>query len=170
MTYQDTSPPNQALQNIKTEQEAQMLAELPAYDPADLPQLPVEGAEDTGQKSTMERAVEEIKLRFSPIANPVLEVMNAVNAGVYGTAFDLAVAPYELATGETVDRPSQVKNQTYMPDPEDAEILDKGAFYASMGMGINAAARVAVGQFGKNMALNAGARSGFNPVTGKPFV
>ena len=81
---------NQALQNIKTEQEAQMLAELPAYDPADLPQLPVEGAEDTGQKSTMERAVEEIKLRFSPIANPVLEVMNAVNAGVYGTAFDLA--------------------------------------------------------------------------------
>jgi len=160
---------NQALQNIKTEQEAQMLAELPAYDPADLPQLPVEGAEDTGQKSTMERAVEEIKLRFSPIANPVLEVMNAVNAGVYGTAFDLAVAPYELATGETVDRPSQVKNQTYMPDPEDAEILDKGAFYASMGMGINAAARVAVGQFGKNMALNAGARSGFNPVTGKPF-
>jgi len=162
--------PNQSLQNIKTEQEAQMLAELPAYDPADLPQLPVEGAEDTGQKSTMERAVEEIKLRFSPIANPVLEVMNAVNAGVYGTAFDLAVAPYELATGETVDRPSQVKNQTYMPDPEDAEILDKGAFYASMGMGINAAARVAVGQFGKNMALNAGARSGFNPVTGKPFV
>jgi hypothetical protein len=161
--------PNQSLQNLKTEQEAQMLAELPAYDPADLPQLPVEGAEDTGQKSTMERAVEEIKLRFSPIANPVLEVMNAVNAGVYGTAFDLAVAPYELATGETVDRPSQVKNQTYMPDPEDAEILDKGAFYASMGMGINAAARVAVGQFGKNMALNAGARSGFNPVTGKPF-
>ena len=45
--------PNQSLQNLKTEQEAQMLAELPAYDPADLPQLPVEGAEDTGQKSTM---------------------------------------------------------------------------------------------------------------------
>ena len=162
--------PNQSLQNLKTEQEAQMLAELPAYDPTDLPQLPVEGAEDTGQKSTMERAVEEIKQRFSPIANPVLEVMNAVNAGIYGTAFDLVVAPYELATGETVDRPSQVKNQTYMPDPEDAEILDKGAFYASMGMGINAAARVAVGQFGKNMALNAGARSGFNPATGMPFV
>lgn len=161
--------PNQSLQNLKTEQEAQMLAELPAYDPADLPQLPVEGAEDTGQKSTMERAVEEIKYRFAPIANPVLEVMNAINSGIYGTAFDLVVAPYELATGETVDRPSQVKNQTYMPDPEDAEFLDKGAFYASMGMGINAAARVAVGQFGKNMAINAGTRAGFNPVTGKPF-
>ena len=160
---------NQALQNIKTEQEAQMLAELSTFDPADLPELPVEGVKDTGQKPTMERAVEEIKQRFSPIANPVLEVMNAVNAGIYGTAFDLAVAPYEIATGETVDRPTQVKNQTYMPDPEDAEFLDKGVFYASMGMGINAAARVAVGQFGKNMALNAGTRSGFNPVTGKPF-
>jgi hypothetical protein len=162
--------PNQSLQNLKTEQEAQMLAELPAYDPDELPELPVEGVKDTGQKPTMERAVEEIKQRFSPIANPVLEVMNAVNAGIYGTAFDLAVAPYEIATGETVDRPTQVKNQTYMPDPEDAEFLDKGVFYASMGMGINAAARVAVGQFGKNMALNAGTRSGFNPVTGEPFV
>tara|TARA_R110000787_G_scaffold274732_1_gene382821 strand:+ start:1065 stop:3971 length:2907 start_codon:yes stop_codon:yes gene_type:complete len=161
--------PNQALENLKVEQEAQMLAELPPFDPNELPTLPTEGAVDTGQKTTTERAKEEIKQRFAPVVNPVLEVMNAVNAGIYGTAFDLAVSPYEIATGETVDRPTQVKNQTYMPDPEDAEFLDKGAFYATMGMGINSAARLAVNQFGKNMALNAGTRSGFNPTTGKPF-
>ena len=161
--------PNQALEKLKIEQEAQMLAELPPFDPNELPTLTTEGGVNTGQKTTMESAKEEIKQRFSPIVNPVLEVMNAVNAGIYGTVFDLAVAPYEIATGETVDRPTQVKNQTYMPDPEDAEFLDKGAFYASMGIGINSAARFAVGQFGKNMALNAGARSGFNPATGKPF-
>ena len=162
--------PNQRLQELRAEQEAQMLAELPAFNPAELPELPVEGSEDTGQKSTMVKAIEEVKQRFAPIANPVLEVMNAANAGIYGTVFDLVVAPYELATGETVDRPSQVKNQTYMPDPNDAELLDKGTFYATMGLGINSAARIAVGQFGKNMAINAGTRAGYNPVTGKPFV
>ena len=161
--------PNQALQQLKAEQKAQMLADLPPFDPAELPELPTGEWETTGQKTTGERTREDIKRFFEPITNPVLEVMNAVNAGIYGTAFDLAVAPYELATGETVDRPSQVKNQTFMPNPEDAEFLDKGVFYASLGVGINAAARLAVGMLGKNMALKVGTRSGYNPLTGKPF-
>lgn len=162
--------PNQALQKLKTEQEAQMLAELRVEDPAEIPEMPTEGTPDSGQKTTMQRAREEIKQRFAPVVNPVMEVVNAVNAGIYGTAFDLAVAPYEVATGKTVDRPSEIQNQTYVPDLEYSEFLDKGAFYASLGVNINMAARALVNQFGRNMAINSGIRSGFNPATGMPFV
>ena len=161
--------PNQALQKLKTEQEAQMLAELRVEDPAEIPEMPTEGTPDSGQKTAMQRAREEIKQRFAPVVNPVMEVVNAVNAGIYGTAFDLAVAPYEVATGKTVDRPAEIQNQTYVPDLEYSEFLDKGAFYASLGVSINMAARALVNQFGKNMAINSGIRSGYNPVTGKPF-
>lgn len=162
--------PNQALQKLKTEQEAQMLAELRVEDPAEIPEMPTEGTPDSGQKTAMQRAREEIKQRFAPVVNPVMEVVNAVNAGIYGTAFDLAVAPYEVATGKTVDRPAEIQNQTYVPDLEYSEFLDKGAFYASLGVNINMAARSLVNQFGRNMAINSGIRSGYNPVTGKPFV
>lgn len=162
--------PNQALQKLKTEQEAQMLAELRVEDPAEIPEMPTEGTPDSGQKTAMQRARDEIKQRFAPVVNPVMEVVNAVNAGIYGTAFDLAVAPYEVATGKTVDRPAEIQNQTYVPDLEYSEFLDKGAFYASLGVNINMAARALVNQFGRNMAINSGIRSGYNPATGKPFV
>ena len=158
--------PNQELDQRKAELEAQMLASLPPDDPNEIPELPVAGQPDSGQKTTRQKMLEEIKLRFAPIVDPVMEVMNAANAGVYGTAYDLAVAPYEIITGNSVDRPAEVRNQTYMTNPEDAAILDKGVFYASMGIGLNSAARLAVGNLGKNMART---RSGFDPITGKPF-
>ena len=89
-----------------------------------IPEMPTEGNSlILVKKTAMQRAREEIKQRFAPVVNPVMEVVNAVNAGIYGTAFDLAVAPYEVATGKTVDRPAEIQNQTYVPDLEYSEFF-----------------------------------------------
>tara|TARA_R110000823_G_C15943516_1_gene500709 strand:- start:41 stop:2974 length:2934 start_codon:yes stop_codon:yes gene_type:complete len=150
---------NKALVKKATSQQTASLYGAP-NNPDDIPQVTATGSSNkfTG---TPESFADDLKRKLEPIYNPVLEVANATNANFLGTAWDLAFAVPQVAqglfnkltTGEfeytSIDKPSQLTNLQYMPNAEDADILDKGAFYASMGIGMSGMAQQMVGKFGQ---------------------
>tara|TARA_R110001606_G_C15390355_1_gene651469 strand:+ start:1316 stop:4231 length:2916 start_codon:yes stop_codon:yes gene_type:complete len=153
---------NKKLTQIATaQQSAQLAAQAQAQAGiASIPQLPVQGAAPTGNGG--QDVVDDFKRKLAPIYNPVLEVMNATNANFLGSAWDLTLAIPRVAeglynkatTGEldypSYPRPEQLTNLQYVPNAEDADILDKGAFYASLGVGMSAAAQKLIGSFGQS--------------------
>lgn len=153
---------NKKLTQIATaQQSAQLAAQAQAQaGVASIPQLPVQGAAPTGNGG--QGVVDDLKIKLAPIYNPVLEVMNATNANFLGSAWDLTLAIPRVAeglynkatTGEldypSYPRPEQLTNLQYVPNAEDADILDKGAFYASLGVGMSAAAQKLIGSFGQS--------------------
>lgn len=153
---------NKKLTQIATaQQSAQLAAQAQAQaGVASIPQLPVQGAAPTGNGG--QDVVDDFKRKLAPIYNPVLEVMNATNANFLGSAWDLTLAIPRVAeglynkatTGEldypSYPRPEQLTNLQYVPNAEDADILDKGAFYASLGVGMSAAAQKLIGSFGQS--------------------
>jgi hypothetical protein len=162
---------NQELQRLAIQKETEAQEEyeksLLAYDSSELPLLPVEGepvTQGTNRDSKLQETLEGLKHFATPITNPVLEVMNAVNSGIYGTAWDMVVAipqigigAYNKATTGEFDYPSAPKpeaitNQTYVANPDDAEILDKAALYINLGVGMNMAARTYTNKLGQNFA------------------
>lgn len=158
--------PNQALQQKEIEEEMkEYFSVADPENPADLPTLPVEGEPKT-QGGEGQGLLQDVKYRLSPITDPILEVMNAINSSVIGSAWDLAVgvpqvgigAYNKATTGEftypPVKKPVALTNQTFVADPDAAEILDKGALYATMGLGMNLAAKQMVNNLGRNYAKN----------------
>lgn len=154
-------PNNEKLTQIAIAQQSAQLAAQAQEGIASIPQLPVEGeASSTGNGG--QDIVDDLKIKLAPFYNPVLEVMNAANATFLGSAWDLTLAIPRIAgglynkatTGElefpSYPRPSQLTNLQYVPNAEDADILDKGAFYASLGVGMSAAAQKLIGSFGQS--------------------
>lgn len=136
---------------------------------------------------------EDIAYRVSPFVNPVMEVIDAINNTVYGTAFDLLrVATwagttvtgnaqeiiesaitgdeYEYQPGVVLDTPDILKNKSFVDDPEMEAFLDKGGYYAGLGMNINAASRALVNNLGRGMQRWSKSGSRLDPKTGKPFL
>jgi hypothetical protein len=162
--------PNQKIAQLEIKKEIAAQAEyessLPTYSSSDLPSMSGEGetSQGTDRNNKLQKAIEEIRYRASPITNPVMEVMNAVNSGIYGTAWDMVVAipqvgigAYNKATtGEysypSAPKPAALTNQTYVANPDDAEILDKAALYINLGVGMNMAARTYTNKLGQNFA------------------
>ena len=94
---------NQELQRIAIQKETDAIEEykssLTPYDPNELPSLPLEGEalnQGLNRDTKIEEIIKDVKLRTSPLTNPVLEVMNAINSGIIGSAWDLAVAIQKL--------------------------------------------------------------------------
>lgn len=162
---------NQELQRIAIQKETDAIEEykssLTPYDPNELPSLPLEGEalnQGLNRDTKIEEIIKDVKFRTSPLTNPVLEVMNAINSGIIGSAWDLAVAIPQVGigmynkatTGEfdypSIEKPKALTNQTYVANVDDAEILDKGALYVQLGVGMNLAARQLVGSLGRNFA------------------
>ena len=153
--------PNKKLAQIAIQQQTEELLSTGTFNPADIPELPVEGESTSGQKTTGQRAKEALKSKLAPIYNPVLEVMNATNANFLGTAWDLTLAIPQTAQGlynkattgdftySTVPKPEQLTNLQYVPNAEDADILDKGAFYSSLGVSMSAGAQKLVNKYGQ---------------------
>ena len=154
-------PNNEKLTQIAIAQQSAQLAAQAQEGIASIPQLPVEGeASSTGNGG--QDIVDDLKRKLTPIYNPVLEVMNAANATFLGSAWDLTLAIPRIAgglynkatTGElefpSYPRPAQLTNLQYVPNAEDADILDKGAFYASLGVGMSSAAQKLIGSFGQS--------------------
>lgn len=111
--------------------------------------------------------------RRYPLVNPVMEVIDAVNNSVYGFGFDLlragtyastllplnaleaidsAVTGDEFEMQELVlDTPDILKNKQWVPNPDEAEYLDRGGEFAALGIGVTAAAQKYINQLGKGI-------------------
>ena len=199
--------PNQVLARKQTEIEAQELrggAETPTSFP-EVPSLDQQTTDVTPRpvESLLESAGEELRFRTAPIVNPVMEVMDAVNNTTYGFAFDAirtatAVGTYltrnaqevlekavtggeiEGQEGVLLDTPDILQNKSFMANPEDEALMDKGGYYAALGMNLTAAARGLVNNLGRGMVKwqRSGDKAFFkpdasgarlNPMTGKPM-
>lgn len=185
--------PNQALaQQQAAQQQAQLMGGSSAI-PTSFPEVPSVEDDTTPTGGEGVTLGEEIAYRVSPFVNPVMEVIDAINNTTYGTAFDLLRTAtwagsvvtknaqeiiesaitgdeYEYQPGVVLDTPDILKNKSFVDDPEMEAFLDKGGYYAGLGMNINAASRALVNNLGRGMQKWSKSGSRLDPKTGKPFL
>jgi len=170
-----------------------------ATPPTSFPEVPVLSEQGTNvtprpEESLLQQAGEELRYRTAPVVNPVMEVVDAMVTPLYSFGYDMAVrVPTYLATmgtrnlenlaeasdvnvdmewegGYDIGVPDLFRNKTFVNDAETEQFLDKGGFYASLGLGITSAARASINMLGTGL-VNYGKRGvALNPKTGQPFV
>jgi len=177
--------------------------------PTSFPEVPVLSEQGTNvtprpEESLLQQAGEELRYRTAPIVNPVMEVVDAMVSPIYSFGYGMAVrVPTYLATmgarnlenlaessdvnvdmewegGYDIGVPDLFRNKTFVNDPETEQFLDKGGFYASLGLGITSVARASINKLGRGMVKwqRSGNKAFFkpdasgaalNPKTGQPF-
>lgn len=85
---------------------------------------------------------------------PVLEVMDAINSNIYGTAYDLAIGAPTVAVSAGLEymgkqpieyvKPSVFKNKQFVSDTDAAAMYDTAALFATYGVAFKGAAQKAV--------------------------
>ena len=181
--------PNEIIARRQATVEAQQLMNQQGSFP-EVPELPDASVPSSGGEGVTRG--EEVSQAVSPIVNPVMEVIDAVNNTTYGFAFDaLRAATYggslitrnaqeliekavqggefEGQEGIVLDTPDILKNKSFVSDPETEAFLDKGGYYAALGMNLTSAARAQVNALGNGIVKwnKKGAR--LDPRTGTPM-
>jgi len=190
--------PNEVIARLAGEKRIEEL-QGGATPPTFFPEVPVLSEQGTDvtprpEKSLLQQAGEELRYRTAPVVNPVMEVVDAMVTPIYSFGYDMAVrVPVYLATmgaknlknlsessdvtvdmewegGYDIGVPDLFRNKSFVNDPETEQFLDKGGFYASLGLGITNAARASINMLGTGF-INYGKRGvALNPKTGQPFV
>ena len=181
--------PNEIIARRQATVEAQQLMNQQGSFP-EVPELPDASVPSSGGEGVT--MGEEVSQAVSPIVNPVMEVIDAVNDTTYGFAFDaLRAATYggslitrnaqeliekavqggefEGQEGIVLDTPDILKNKSFVSDPETEAFLDKGGYYAALGMNLTSAAKAQVNALGNGIVKwnKKGAR--LDPVKGTPM-
>ena len=190
--------PNEVIARLAGEKRIEEL-QGGATPPTSFPEVPVLSDQGTNvpprpEESLLQQAGEELRYRTAPVVNPVMEVVDAMVTPLYSFGYDMAVrVPTYLATmgtrnlenlakasdvnvdmewegGYDIGVPDLFRNKTFVNDAETEQFLDKGGFYASLGLGITSAARASINMLGTGL-VNYGKRGvALNPKTGQPFV
>ena len=190
--------PNEVIARLAGEKRIEEL-QGGATPPTSFPEVPVLSDQGTNvtprpEESLLQQAGEELRYRTAPVVNPVMEVVDAMVTPIYSFGYDMAVrVPTYLATmgtrnlenlaessnvnidmewegGYDIGVPDLFRNKSFVNDAETEQFLDKGGFYASLGLGITSAARASINMLGAGF-VNYGKRGvALNPKTGQPFV
>lgn len=182
--------PNEIIARKAAALESQQLMNKQGDAATDVPELPDGSVPSLGGEGVT--MGEEIAQAVSPIVNPVMEVIDAINNTSYGFAYDAlrgatfagtlltrnaqeliksAVTgdEFEGRTGVVLDTPDILKNKSFVSDPETEAFLDKGGYYASLGMNLTAFARSQVNMLGRGVVNYGKNGARLNPRTGLPM-